>query len=45
RDELPEVRVPLVAASSVEPGGFMVKVTAAAMYLFARLNAGPQDAS
>jgi D-alanyl-D-alanine carboxypeptidase (penicillin-binding protein 5/6) len=45
RDELPEVRVPLVAADSVEPGGFMVKLSAAALYLFDRLNAGPQDAS
>lgn len=45
REGLPEVRVPLVASETVEPGGFMVKVTAAAMYLFERLNAGPQDAS
>ena len=45
RGELPEVRVPLVASGAVAPGGFMVKVTAAAQYLLARLNAGPQDAS
>lgn len=45
RDELPEIRVPLVASESVQPGGFMVKVTAAALYLLERLNAGPQDAS
>ena len=45
REGLPEVRVPLVASDTVEPGGFMVKVTAAALHLLARLNAGPQDAS
>jgi D-alanyl-D-alanine carboxypeptidase (penicillin-binding protein 5/6) len=45
RDGLPEVRVPLVASQSVDPGGFMVKVTAAALHLLERLNAGPQDAS
>ncbi len=45
RDGLPEVRVPLVASDSVAPGGFMVKVTAAARHLMERLNAGPQDAS
>ncbi len=45
RDGLPEVRVPLVASQTVQPGGFMVKVTAAAKHLLARLNAGPQDAS
>ena len=45
REELPEIRVPLVASDSVAPGGFMVKLTAAATYLLARLNAGPQDAS
>lgn len=45
REGLPEVRVPLVASDSVAAGGFMVKVTAAAQYLFERLNAGPQDAS
>jgi D-alanyl-D-alanine carboxypeptidase (penicillin-binding protein 5/6) len=45
REDLPEIRVPLVASASVEPGGFLVKVTAAAKHLFDRLNAGPQDAS
>ncbi len=45
RDGLPEVRVPLVASASVQPGGFMVKMAAAAKHLLARLNAGPQDAS
>jgi len=43
REGLPEVRVPLVASDSVAPGGFMVKLTAAAQHLMARLNAGPQD--
>ncbi|NNK15566.1 MAG: D-alanyl-D-alanine carboxypeptidase [Sulfitobacter sp.] len=45
REDLPEIRVPLVAAETVPVGGFMVKVTAAAKHLLARLNAGPQDAS
>ena len=45
RGDLPEVRVPLVASDAVEPGGFMVKVAAAARHLLARLIAGPQDAS
>lgn len=45
REDLPEVRVPLVASESVPVGGFMVKVTAAAKYLFDRLNAGPQESS
>lgn len=45
REDLPEIRVPLVASESVAPGGFMVKVTAAALHLLKRLNAGPQDAS
>ncbi len=45
RDDLPEVRVPLVAAASVDPGGFMVKLQAAALHLIERLNAGPQEAS
>jgi D-alanyl-D-alanine carboxypeptidase (penicillin-binding protein 5/6) len=45
RDGLPDVHVPLVASETVEPGGFMIKVTAAAKHLLARLNAGPQDAS
>ncbi|MGC1506773.1 MAG: D-alanyl-D-alanine carboxypeptidase family protein [Sulfitobacter sp.] len=45
REGLPDVKVPLVAAQTVQPGGFMVKMTAAARHLLARLNAGPQDAS
>tara|TARA_R110002049_G_scaffold10127_3_gene50487 strand:+ start:197968 stop:199137 length:1170 start_codon:yes stop_codon:yes gene_type:complete len=45
RDGLPDVRVPLIASAGVAPGGFMVKITAAAQHLLARLNAGPQDAS
>lgn len=45
REGLPEVRVPLVVSDSVAPGGFMVKITAAALHLFERLNAGPQSAS
>ncbi|SDF81908.1 D-alanyl-D-alanine carboxypeptidase family protein [Sulfitobacter delicatus] len=42
RGDLPALRVPLVASASVAPGGFMVKMTAAAMHLMNRLNAGPQ---
>ncbi|MEP5728512.1 MAG: D-alanyl-D-alanine carboxypeptidase family protein [Sulfitobacter sp.] len=45
REGMPEVRVPLVASETVEAGGFMVKIAAAARHLMARLNAGPQDAS
>ncbi|KIN64179.1 D-alanyl-D-alanine carboxypeptidase [Sulfitobacter noctilucicola] len=45
REDLPDVRVPLRPSTDVPPGGFMVKVTAAAKHLLARLNAGPQDAS
>jgi D-alanyl-D-alanine carboxypeptidase (penicillin-binding protein 5/6) len=45
REGLPDVTVPLVASASVASGGFMVKVTAAAMHLLERLNAGPQGAS
>lgn len=45
REGLPEVRVPLVASETVASGGFMIRVTAAAMHLMERLNAGPQDAS
>ena len=43
RQDLPEVRVPLVAADSVASGGFLVKVTSAAQHLIKRLNAGPQS--
>ncbi len=45
RDGLPEVRMPLVASNSVAPGGFMVRLGAAALHLLERLNSGPQDAS
>ena len=45
REGLPDVRVPLVASDSVASGGFMVKVTAAALHLIERLNAGPQGAT
>lgn len=45
REDLPEVRVPLVASDTVPVGGFMVKVAAAARHLLARVNAGPQGAS
>ena len=45
REDLPEVRVPLVTSDAVAAGGFMVKVTAAAKHLLERLNNGPQTAS
>ncbi|MBD3662831.1 D-alanyl-D-alanine carboxypeptidase family protein [Sulfitobacter aestuariivivens] len=45
REGLPEVRVPLVASDAVAPGGFMVRITAAALHLLERLNAGPQSAT
>lgn len=45
RADLPEVRVPVVTSSAVAPGGFMVKLTAAAKYLLARLNAGPAESA
>ncbi len=45
REDLPEVRVPLVTSDAVPAGGFMIKVTAAAMHLLERLNNGPQGAS
>lgn len=45
RGHLPEVRVPLVASASIAPGGFMVKITAAARHLFERLIAGLPNAS
>jgi D-alanyl-D-alanine carboxypeptidase (penicillin-binding protein 5/6) len=45
REGLPEVRTPLVAATSVAPGGFMVRIGAAALHLLERINSGPQDAS
>ncbi len=45
RGDLPEVRTPLVASTSVGAGGFMVKLQAAAMHLLTRLNEGPEAAS
>ena len=45
RGDLPEVRAPLVASDSVAPGGFFVKLQAAALHLLDRLNAGPEAAS
>lgn len=45
REGLPEVRVPLVASDDVAPGGFMIKLAAAAQHLLARINAGPQESS
>lgn len=41
---LPEITVPLVAESSVAEGGFLAKITAAAMHLLARVNTGPEGA-
>lgn len=45
RGDLPEVRAPLVASQAVAPGGFVVKLTAAAQHLLNRLNEGPEEAS
>ncbi|MEM6304366.1 MAG: D-alanyl-D-alanine carboxypeptidase family protein [Pseudomonadota bacterium] len=45
REDLPEVRVPLVTSDAVAAGGFMIRVTAAAMHLLERLNNGPQPAA
>ena len=45
REGLPDVRTPIVAANAVAPGGFMVRMAAAALHLLERLNTGPQDAS
>lgn len=45
RGDLSELRVPLVASASVAPGGFLVKVTAAAKHLFEQLIAGPTNAT
>lgn len=45
REGLPEVRTPIVAANAVAPGGFMVRMAAAALHLLERINTGPQDAS
>ena len=45
RDGLPDIKVPLVTSDAVEPGGFLIKLTAATQHLLARLNAGPEGAS
>jgi len=39
---LPETRVPLVAATAVARGGFMVRITTVAQTLLSRLAAGPE---
>lgn len=44
-DELPEVRLPLVAASDVARGGFTVRVTTAAKVLLRQFLNGPAAAS
>ena len=41
---LPEVRIPLVAETSVERGGFMVRVTTAANMLLEQIINGPETA-
>ena len=43
-DELPEVRLPLVAANDVPAGGFPVRVKTAAQVLIKRFLNGPEDA-
>ncbi len=40
---LPEVRVPLVAETSVAPAGFVAKISAVALILLDRVNRGPED--
>ncbi|MGC3940865.1 D-alanyl-D-alanine carboxypeptidase family protein [Roseobacter sp. EG26] len=42
---LPETRVPLVADRAVERGGFVSRVTTAALVLFKKLVQGPEDAT
>ncbi|MFK7754806.1 MAG: D-alanyl-D-alanine carboxypeptidase family protein [Sedimentitalea sp.] len=42
-EDLPEIRLPLVADRDVPRGGFMVRVRTAANLLFARFIAGPQE--
>jgi len=44
-EELPEMRLPLVAQSDVSTGGFPVRVMTAARVLMSRLLNGPEDAS
>lgn len=43
-DELPEVRLPLVAANDVAAGGFPVRVKTAAQVLVKRFLSGPEEA-
>lgn len=43
-DELPEVRLPLVAANDVAAGGFPVRVKTAAQVLIQRFLSGPEEA-
>lgn len=40
---LPEIRIPLVAQKAVADGGFMARISTAAMKLIERLNDGPQE--
>lgn len=44
REDLPEVRLPLVADRAVARGGFMVRVRTAAMLLIERFASGPDEA-
>ena len=41
---LPEMRIPLVAETAIADGGFMARLSTAAMKLIERINAGPQGA-
>lgn len=43
-DGLPEVRLPLVASKDVARGGFVSRITTAAMVLLKKLNQGPEGA-
>ena len=40
-EELPEIRLPLVAANAVPSGGFLIRVRTAAQTLFTRFTQGP----
>ena len=44
-DGLPETRVPLVADRDIGPGGFVSRVTTAAMILLNKVIQGPAEAS
>lgn len=44
-DELPEIRLPLVAANDVARGGFTVRITTAAKALMRQILNGPAEAS